>query len=79
VKHEAIDPNNSFILACEREPGDGRKKDNVVFNDSRPITVFRFLKVMFDNHKVLDDGEDFDINDFDPCQYDKGDNTILDS
>jgi len=76
VKHEIIDPNESFVIAGTSEFEEVISKDNITF-ESKPITVFRFLKVMYDNHKVLDSDEDFDINEFDPCNWDKGDKTIL--
>ena len=43
---------------------------------SKPITVFRFMKVMLDNMKVIDDMDGFDINDFNPSEQ-VGDKTIL--
>lgn len=51
TKDELIDPNKSFVLSGKTKPEDA-------------ITVFRFLKVMFENKKVLDDGEGFDINEY---------------
>ena len=76
VKDEAIDPNESFILAGSDEYDEAFHKDNAKF-EGKPITVFRFLKVMLDSHKVLDDKADFDINEYDPANYDHGDKTIM--
>lgn len=76
VKDEAIDPNESFILAGSDEYDEAFGKDNAKF-EGKPITVFRFLKVMFDSRKVLDDNADFDINEYDPANYDHGDKTIM--
>lgn len=76
VKNEAIDPNESFIIAGSNEFDEAFGKDNARF-EGKPITVFRFLKVMFDSRKVLDDNTDFDINEYDPANYDHGDKTIM--
>lgn len=76
VKEEAIDPNASFIIVGSDEYDEQFKKPNANFS-GKPITVFRFLKVMLDSNKVLDDKADFDINEFDPANYDHGDLTIM--
>ena len=76
IKLEAIDPNRSFILSGTQEFDETFNKDNVSF-EGKPITVFRFMKVMLDNHKVLDDQADFDINEYDPGNYEHGDLTIM--
>lgn len=68
ISDEIIDPNNSFIIACDL---DKSNPDN--FNatpKSKPITVFRFMKVMLEENKVLDDKEGFDINEYDSNSYD---------
>lgn len=77
VKNEAIDPNESFVIAGLLEFEDILNKENVSFN-SKPVSVFRFMKVMYENKKILDSNEDFDINEFDPRSWEKGDKTILD-
>lgn len=74
IKDEVIDPNLSFIIACDTDTTNPMKP-NVVPN-SKPITVFRFMKVMLDEMKVLDDMDGFDINDFNPSEQ-MGDKTIL--
>lgn len=76
VKNEAIDPHASFVVAGDIEIDEARNKDDVNFN-SKAISVFRFLKVMFESNKVLDDRADFDINEYDPINYIHGDTTIL--
>jgi hypothetical protein len=74
IKDEIIDPNLSFIIACDTDTTNPMKP-NVIPN-SKPITVFRFMKVMLDEMKVLDDMDGFDINDFNPSEQ-MGDKTIL--
>lgn len=76
VKDEAIDPNESFIIAGSEEYDEAFNKSNARL-EGRPITVFRFLKVMLDSKKVLDDQTDFDINEYDPVNYEHGDKTIM--
>ena len=76
VKNEAIDPNESFIISGSSEYEEAFHKDNARF-EGKPITVFRFLKVMLDSRKVLDNQTDFDINEFDPVNFDHGDKTIM--
>lgn len=76
VKNEAIDPNESFILSGTDDFDEAFNKDNATF-EGKPITVFRFLKVMFDSGKVLDDKSGFDIDEFDPINYSHGDKTIM--
>ena len=73
IMGEAIDPNLSFIISCDQD--ENQFKPNII-PKSKPITVFRFMKVMFEDHKVLDDGVGFDINEFDPSEQ-VGDKTIL--
>lgn len=78
LKHEAIDPNESFIIVGSGDT-DQVGNDSVSF-ESKAITIFRFMKIMFDEHRVLDDGEGFDIDEWNPLSiygqaYDK---TILD-
>lgn len=78
VRNESIDPNMSFIIAAQREANDEYNgEDNVIFVDSKPITVFRFLKVMYETRKVLDNGIDFDIDEYNVDDM-NGDITILD-
>lgn len=77
VKYEAIDPNRSFIMSADKVTEALGNKDNLVFNDSKPITVFRFLKAMRENNMVLDGDETFDINEFEENSEDGSDNTIL--
>ena len=70
VKYEAIDPNTSFIIGGNIINSDvivdniNKEKNNINFNDVSPITVFRFLKVMRENNKILDGDDIFKINDF---------------
>ena len=64
VKYEAIDPDNVT-----------NEKNNIHFNDVSPITVFRFLKVMRENKKILDGDDMFNVNDFDINNV--GDKTIF--
>lgn len=77
VKYEAIDPNRSFIMSGEKITESISNKDNIVFNDSKLITVFRFLKIMRENDMVLDGDETFDINEFVEDSDNIGDYTIL--
>ena len=78
VRNESIDPNMSFIIAAQRESSDEYNDgDNVIFVDSKPVTVFRFLKVMYETRRVLDNGTDFDINEYNVDDM-NGDITILD-
>ena len=74
IKDEVIDPNLSFIIACDTDTTNPMKPNAVP--NSKPITVFRFMKVMLDGMKVLDDMDGFDINDFNPSEQ-MGDKTIL--
>ena len=74
IKDEIIDPNLSFIIACDTDTTNPMKPNAVP--NSKPITVFRFMKVMLDGMKVLDDMDGFDINDFNPSEQ-MGDKTIL--
>ena len=76
VQTEAIDPNKSFIIVAEREYNAMIDKDSIIFKDSRPVTVYRFLLTMIETGKVLDDG-DFDIKEFDHSRT-SGDLTIFD-
>ena len=76
VKNEAIDPNTSFIIAGDLFGFDDGDKINIKFNDISPATVFRFLKIMRENNKVLDGDETFDINEFD-INGASGDTTIV--
>lgn len=77
VKYEAIDPNRSFIMSADKTTEALGGKENIIFNDSKPITVFRFLKGMRDNNMILDGDEMFDIDEFKEDTEDGGDNTIL--
>lgn len=78
VRNESIDPNMSFIIAAQRESSDEYNDgDNVIFVDSKPVTVFRFLKVMYETRRVLDNGTDFDIDEYNVDDM-NGDITILD-
>ena len=78
VRNESIDPNMSFIIAAQREASDEYNDgDNVIFVDSKPVTVFRFLKVMHETRRVLDNGIDFDIDEYNVDDM-NGDITILD-
>lgn len=75
VKAEIVDPISSFIIAGSVE------KISLIENfkpDSNPISVYRFMKVMYDNHKIIDDEEDFSIDDYLPSDYNNGDKSILD-
>ena len=58
---EIIDPNTSFIIA-----GNIAKKGAIenFKPDSSPITVFRFMKVMVESYKVLNDNDTFCIDDY---------------
>ena len=77
VRNESIDPNMSFIIAAQREASDEYNDgDNVIFVDSKPVTVFRFLKVMHDTKRILDNGTDFDIDEYNVDDM-NGDITIL--
>ena len=51
VKSEAIDVHHSFVIS-----------GNIKFEDA--ITVFRFMKTMREDEKILDGDEGFDINDY---------------
>lgn len=75
VQSESIDPHRSFIVGAEREFNTMTNKDSIVFNESRPITVFRFLLTMVETGKVLDDG-DFDITEYNHSNT-SGDLTIF--
>lgn len=81
VKYEAIDPNTSFIIGGSVINSDvvsdnvTNEKNNIHFNDVSPITVFRFLKVMRENKKILDGDDMFNVNDFDINNV--GDKTIF--
>ena len=78
VRNESIDPNMSFIIAAQREASDEYNDgDNVIFVDSKPVTVFRFLKDMYETRRVLDNGTDFDIDEYNVDDM-NGDITILD-
>lgn len=79
VKYEAIDPNHSFIMAADKITDQLSNKENIIFNESKPITVFRFLKAMRDGNMVLDGDEEFDIDEFIERSEDGGDITILNS
>lgn len=60
VVGEIIDPNTSFIIA-----GNVETKGVENFKpDSNPITVFRFMKVMVESYKVLNDNDTFCIDDY---------------
>ena len=74
IKEEIIDPNESFIISSDRDQTNDQK-DNITVTGT-PITVFRFMKVMLEDKRVLDDEEGFDINEFDPHSS-SGDKTIL--
>ena len=74
IKDEVIDPNLSFIIVCDTDTTNPIKPNAIP--NSKPITVFRFMKVMLDNMKVIDDMDGFDINDFKPSEQ-VGDKTIL--
>ena len=76
VKFEAIDPNKSFIMVADKITEPSNNKENVIFNDSKPITVFRFLKAMREGNMVLDGDEEFDVNEFD-LEKETGDPTIF--
>ena len=82
VKYEAIDPNTSFIIGGNIINSDvivdniNKEKNNINFNDVSPITVFRFLKVMRENNKILDGDDIFNINDFN-VNDNSGDKTIF--
>lgn len=77
IIHDCVDPTESFIIAGTSDYDERNGKDNTSF-ESKAITVFRFMKVMYDEHKILDDGEGFDINEYDPSfEYSGGDKTIL--
>ena len=75
VKNEVIDPNTSFIIAGDLLNTD-INRNNVKFEDITPATVFRFLKVMRENKKILDGDEMFSIDDFD-INGAAGDKTIF--
>ena len=83
VKYEAIDPNTSFIIGGSAINADitinGKTevRDNIKFNDVSPITVFRFLKAMKENHLILDGDEMFNIDDFEKDDAAIGDKTIF--
>lgn len=70
VIDEVIDPYESFVIAGKTD-----FDNNNIDMASKPITVFRFLKVMSDTNKVLVDKEEFDIDEYEPSVPDK---TILD-
>lgn len=75
IKEEEIDPNQSFIISCKSDIDDRGKED--IKPITKPITLFRFMKVMIENGKVLDDKTDFDITEYDPGDYENGDKTIV--
>lgn len=74
IKDEAIDPTLSFIISCSQDNTNPYKPN--ANPNSKPITVFRFMKVMIDNSRVLDDMDGFDINDYAPSEQ-VGDKTIV--
>lgn len=51
IKSEAIDLHHSFVMS-----------GNIKFEDA--ITVFRFMKTMRDDEKILDGDEEFNIDDY---------------
>ena len=76
VRAEEIDPNESFVIPGNLIKEPMSDKENMLIQEVKPITVFRFLKSMRDSKKVIDD-ETFDIDEYD-SGYTEGDNTILD-
>jgi len=77
ARSEAIDPNESFIIVGSRET-DSSGRDNASVSGANPITVFRFLKVMYENGKVLDEDGEFMFDEYEPFIYGQMDKTILD-
>ena len=73
IKEELIDPNLSFIIAGKAIE-DNSSKDKFI-PESSPITVFRFMKVMLVSNKVLDDRENFCIDEY--ASDTNGDPSIL--
>lgn len=73
IRAEIIDPNLSFVIV-------GKSTDNLAKENfmptSNPVTVFRFMKVMLESHKVLDDRVDFCIDDY-ALDSSNGDQSIL--
>ena len=78
VRSEVIDPNESFIISGNSIKDEFTDKDNITFN-SKPITVYRFLKIMYENKKVLDDSEIFEFESWDPKEIyqEESDKTIF--
>lgn len=76
--NEIIDINESFIISGSSNTDEFTQKDNVEFN-SKPITVYRFLKLMYENRKVLDDSEYFEFDSWDPKEVyqEESDKTIF--
>ena len=73
ILNEAVDPLESFIVVGSMKLIPDRKDD--VALDSKPITVFRFMKIMADERRVLEDGS-FNIDEYGSYSED-GDKTIL--
>lgn len=73
ILNDSVDPNTSFVVVGSMKQIPDRKDD--VALDSKPITVFRFMKIMADEKRVLESG-DFDIDEYGSYSED-GDKTIL--
>lgn len=76
IRAEIIDPNLSFVITGkETEYAKNFSMKENFEPMSNPITVFRFMKFMWETHKVLDDGE-FCIDDY-ALDSSNGDQSIL--
>ena len=73
ILNDSVDPNTSFVVVGSMKQIPDRKDD--VALDSKPITVFRFMKIMADEKRVLESG-DFNIDEYESYSED-GDKTIL--
>ncbi len=61
IQSEIIDPISSFIIAAELKDIESNTKLHL---NSDAVSVFQFMKVMFEKGKVLNDPDEFCIDDY---------------